>query len=274
VHELGNGVSGVEPAWSPNGSEIAFSGGGDIWTMNADGSNAHQLGAGIAGDEPAWSPDGGRIVFRNPTGLAVIGADGTGFHQLTIGPDDHPSWSPDGTTIAFGSDRDDPYVKAHEFVDHDYPELYLVNHDGGNLRPLSFTQPSAFEQETTFLTTGGRRLPALPGLPALAGRIAAVGGTSSGRDVITLYDATTGKKLAAVPVGTAHSGFSVVGADAHWVVFRVGRALSALDTHSHRVVRLTTAAANLLDPSVSGRRVAWAENRDGQGRIRALELPS
>jgi hypothetical protein len=77
-----------------------------------------------------------------------------------------------------------------------------------------------------------------------------------------------------VQVGPNHGGFAVAGADAHWVVFNTGRAISALNTRSHHIARLATTATNPLDLSVSGRRVAWAENINGHGRIRTLELPS
>jgi hypothetical protein len=126
-----------------------------------------------------------------------------------------------------------------------------------------------------FHTTSGKKLAQLPGLPVLAGGIAAVPTVlTGGVDQITLYQAFTGTQLATIPVGHATNGFSLVGADAHWVVFRIARTISALNVNSHQVDRLTTTAPNPLDISVSGRRVAWAENIHGRGRIRALELPS
>jgi dipeptidyl aminopeptidase/acylaminoacyl peptidase len=263
-------------AWSPDGARIAFSLNSGarplLEVMNADGTNVHPLGANTVGDEPGWSPDSSQIVFRNNNGLGIISADGSGPHQVTIGPDEHPSWSPDGKTIVFASDRDDPYTSVH------YPrealELYLVAPDGSNLRPLTFTKPSTFEDEATFRTTDGKRLGPLPGLPVLAGEIAAIGSVSGGVDRITLYNRSTAAQLAQVSVGTAKGSFSVAGADTHWVVFHRGTTISALNLSTHHNVILATAAANPLDLSVSGQQVAWAENIYGHGRIRALELPS
>ena len=57
---------------------------------------------------PAWSPDGTQIAFMARIGgndfeICVINADGSGFQQLTNNavPDATPSWSPDGTQIAW-----------------------------------------------------------------------------------------------------------------------------------------------------------------------------
>jgi TolB protein len=274
-----NSAVGQGIAWSPDDTRIAFSLGGVLQLMNADGSNVHALSSG---DEPAWSPNSSEIVFHTGYSVAsngwntqsalwVIGADGTGLRQLTNGPDDHPRWSPDGTTIVFSSGRDSNRPNPN----YTYPELYLVDPDGSNLRPLSFTQQSGLTTETTFHSMTGRLLPSLPGLPALAGNVAAVGTVSpSGADQITLFDARTGTQLAIVPLGPRQPHFSLAGADRHWIVFLRGETVWALSLRSRKVIRVAEPAGRPIGLSVSGRRVAWAENIHGRGRIRALELPS
>jgi Tol biopolymer transport system component len=103
------------PAWSPDGSRIAFwrskapFGHGSIWTMAAEGSDPVRLTSGIDGRDPAWSPDVRRIVFtlfdgRGGPDLATIrAADGSGLRRLTRwhSREFEPALSPDGTTIAF-----------------------------------------------------------------------------------------------------------------------------------------------------------------------------
>ncbi len=52
------------PAWSPDGSQIAFAMHGSLWKVPADGGEAEQITTGPEYDsQPQWSPDGRRIVF-------------------------------------------------------------------------------------------------------------------------------------------------------------------------------------------------------------------
>jgi Tol biopolymer transport system component len=110
-------VSGVNPKFSPDGTRIAFQGGGGISVMNADGTNARLILN--FGGIPAWSPDGAKITFHS-NGIWVMNADGTALRQLTS----HGMWSafsPDGTQIVFSSN----------LVSPDY-DLWIMNSDGSN----------------------------------------------------------------------------------------------------------------------------------------------
>jgi Tol biopolymer transport system component len=91
------------PAWSPDGTKLAFASGGEIWVINADGTNQQRLTMTASTDiDPAWSPDGSKIVFaKGGSGISVINADGTNETPLTTNGGIQPSWSPDGTKIAY-----------------------------------------------------------------------------------------------------------------------------------------------------------------------------
>jgi len=58
------------------------------------------------GELPAWSPDGSRLAFVvNLSYLVTANADGSGAQVVATGPlIGYPSWSPDGSRLAFESD--------------------------------------------------------------------------------------------------------------------------------------------------------------------------
>jgi len=135
-------ASSFSPAWSPDGSKIAFNSarafnGSDaanagptfnIWVMKADGSAPAPLtrltAFGVDNESPVWSPDGSKIAFASTAALDgsdsantnftgniwVVNSDGTGATPLTrltalLADSASPAWSPDGSKIAFASRR-------------------------------------------------------------------------------------------------------------------------------------------------------------------------
>jgi Tol biopolymer transport system component len=112
----------ADPAYSPDGTRIAFTRANDIWVMNANGSGAVAI-TGTEGpdSDPAWSPDGSQIVYVSihtipstggTTGpeLFVTPAAGGAQRQVTNTPSNAasqaPAWSPTGDQIAYESNAD------------------------------------------------------------------------------------------------------------------------------------------------------------------------
>ena len=123
------------PTWSPDGHQIAYGRGWDIWVMDADGSNQRNLtrrGPENARDllwdfTPSWHPDGNRIAFERfsfeteETHIYVINIDDGQIKKL-IENAWIPHFSPDGSRIAFQRHDD---------------QIYVANADGTNPWRLS-----------------------------------------------------------------------------------------------------------------------------------------
>ena len=153
-------VDVILPVWSPDCRRFAYESNRVIWIADVDGSNRVEL---TRGTFPAWSPDGTRIAFARFTGRAlysnviahlhVINADGSGEGQLTdsISQDYAPRWSPDGRRILFR--RIDLWEEPEEFFAKRH--LAIVNADGTNETNLD---TEAFFERNHYWTHDGERI--------------------------------------------------------------------------------------------------------------------
>jgi hypothetical protein len=102
------------PAWSPDGTKIAFHShlSDTVWSIfaiDANGANRQRLTAAQSQDaNPVWSPDGSQIVFSRDGDIWVVNADGSDQRELMHDPVSSCciDWAPDGSHIAFESERD------------------------------------------------------------------------------------------------------------------------------------------------------------------------
>ena len=121
----------VQPAWSPDGSRIAWASAGGIRIAAPNGTGVVQLTDDRRDRDPAWSPDGALIVFAsNRDGDFEIyeqPVNGGGLRQMTDNDveDTHPSWSPTADAIVFSSNRAGT------------SDLWTMGPNGENLRQLT-----------------------------------------------------------------------------------------------------------------------------------------
>ena len=171
VRRLGAAASG--PAWSPDGSRIAFATEeGDeiaLYTMAADGTDARKVpidprwapryegehGVLVENEEYEkgikkwittleWSPGGDRLLYTCGWQVCVVDLDGTpvGESPVDLGSGSVAAWSPDGTRIAVGLGVTWPTEDTErEYRDGDVA-LYSMAPDGGDLRILAVYSPS------------------------------------------------------------------------------------------------------------------------------------
>jgi WD40 repeat protein len=129
-----NQADDLDPAWSPDGTKLAFAsnraGGYDIFTMNADGTNATRLTTSQNDDvRPSWVQN--KITFEserdNNLEIYSMNADGSNQTNLTTNPaeDITPDRSFEGARVVFASNRDGNF------------ELYAANPAGQNLVRLT-----------------------------------------------------------------------------------------------------------------------------------------
>ena len=198
----------------------------------------------------------------------------SGRRQLTKdGRDYAPDWSPDGRRLLFSSFRDD-LLSDEEFES----ELYLVNAaDGSGLRSLTAPGVAEWTSVGEIRSPSGAVLSSFrsrgePYAVALSGSVAAIlMRLRSGSRRIALFDARSGDSQGVVRV-SRNVGFRLAASE-RWVVFSVGRTIRAIDVRTRATRSLARSQDRPIGLSISGRRIAWAENPDGLGRIRALSLP-
>ena len=228
-------------------------GNGEIYTMNADGTNLTRLTNNSAGDgSPVWSPDGTKIAFVSTRDagngeIYVMNADGTKPTRLTTdaGYDTDPSWSPDGRKLVFQSNPDGNN------------EIYVINVEGTGQTNLT---NKAEADISPMWSPDGSKI-------AFASR-RNVGG---GYEIYVMNaDGSNPTRL----TNTAQSeGAPAWSPDSQKLVFQSWRdgngELYVMNADGTNPTRLTTNPANDNEPSWSadGKYILFQTNRDGNDEI-------
>ena len=146
------------PAWSPDGTKIAFisnrDGAEEIYVMNSNGGNVTRLTHTPAVEYTAtWSPDGSKIIFDSDRDgnreLYAMNANGSNQTRLTFDPSSDAglvSFSPDGGKFVFARSSSSERSTSYRY------DIFVMNADGGGERQL--TKNPKFDAEPVWSPDG------------------------------------------------------------------------------------------------------------------------
>ncbi|HET7571281.1 MAG TPA: lysyl oxidase family protein [Gaiellaceae bacterium] len=148
-------LAGADGAtFSPDGTLVAFTRGGDLWVANADGTGQRRLDATpqTAESHPAWLGNRSLVYaarFQQQSRLRVYTLPTGPSRRIAEGPGD--AWGPavsPGGRLAFVSTRGGA------------PAVYVANGDGTNVQPFDVAPPAEppLDVEDLAWSPDGRRL--------------------------------------------------------------------------------------------------------------------
>jgi len=273
IRQLTNtSAANLRPAWSPDGSRIAFQSNRDgayhIYAMDPDGANVRQMSSGDNDDRhPAWSPDGKYIAVDSGSTqkreVWVIEVGNLSRTQVTnLGAiASFPSWSPDGRMLSF-------YVYQAGAMD-----LWTVRPDGAAPTRLTRSLASEESNQCTFACHAASWSPD-------SRRIAIADGDGAR---VVLLSATGGAASAPVSPADERSHFPIflsdgqlvyvsehITIDQSWTdLWSIG---ANLEGAARREVATNVQAQGPFELSGDGRQLLFASPRTGNFEIYAVTL--
>ena len=139
------------PAWSADGSQLAFTRPGksdndDVFVMRADGKGQRNMTKTSPDDaNPDWMPDGAKVTY-DVSGTQIFEArpDGTGMAPLVPGGYEG-AWSPNGLQIAYT-----------QTVEPSNAEIFVANRDGSGGHDV--TNAPGYDDDSAAWSPDGTRI--------------------------------------------------------------------------------------------------------------------
>jgi Tol biopolymer transport system component len=263
LNRLTDDTADGEPSFSPNGRALAFSRGGDLYSVRADGSGLRRLTAGPELDTaPRVAPNGRYVLFERrsaegaPADLDTVRLGGGGARALTNMPGDEreASFSPDGRLIVFVRATAEPGGGSTE-------DLYSVRPSGRGMRRL--TRTARIDEFHPRYFAGG----------IVFSRGEEGEGPSAYADIYTMR--RNGRKVRPQVAGAGSAYVEDIGPDGHTLLIRRDQGLWVKRIGRGRARRLTELPDESRTNAVfssNGRRVAAFVEADGRTQLSAITV--
>jgi Tol biopolymer transport system component len=263
LNQLTEDPTDSEPSFSPDSRAIAYSRGGDLYSVRADGSGLRRLTAGPEVDSaPEISPNGKLVLFERrtaegaPADLYTVRLLGGAAHPIVVGSgDDHEaSFSPDGRLIV--------YVQSVAAGGSDTAEdLFSVRPWGGGRARL--TRTARIDEFDPRYFAGG----------IVFSRGESGEGPAAYADVYTMR--RDGQRLKAQVAGAGSAYVEDVTRDGHTVLFRRDQGLWVKRIGPNRARKLTQlpdgSDTNAVFSS-DGKKVAAFVEVDGREQLTSIDV--
>ncbi|MFV8819275.1 amidohydrolase family protein [Haliea sp. E17] len=136
----------MSAALSPDGKTFVIALQGVLWSLPVTGGKATALTpASMDAQEPAWSPDGSTIAFYafadNGFSVWTMAPDGSGLKQASETTEDarYPSFSPDGDNLLYASDGAGGYnIRSLALDSGEYRQLTFASETGYEMPPAPY----------------------------------------------------------------------------------------------------------------------------------------